>query len=114
MTLFREALDIYLNIQHPLHQHRFDWEGSRTFSQKYLGKVSPISSWILSGDHPAKHPGKTQYNPLPHAKPERTRAVPGLTANISVMENINHLLPEAAWDMVTKHREGAAMVLGEL
>lgn len=56
----------------------------------------------------------TQYNPLPPAKPERARAVPGLTANISFMENINHLLQVAAWDTVTKHREGAAIVLGEL
>jgi len=74
-------------------------------------KAPPTSPWLLSGAYPAKDPAMTQHDPLQPAKPERTTAVAGTTAGIAFTENINHPLPEAAWDMETKHRERANVVL---
>lgn len=113
MTLSGEALDIYLKTStHYISTGLTGRALGHSFRSGW-GRCPPNHP-RPSGDHPAKDPGKTQHNPLPPAKPERTRAVPGLTASISLMENIDHMFPEAAWDTVKKHREGAAMALGEL
>lgn len=45
---------------------------------------------------------------------QKTTAVTGMTASIAFVENVNHLLSEAAWDMETKHRESTTMELGML
>lgn len=47
----------------------------------------------------------TRPYPLQPAKAERNTAVASTTSGIAFMENINHLLSEAAWNVETKHNE---------